>query len=267
MFKNRLLANSYLRKSRLIIGLDLTLDTSSIPASGLKTEMDKIEQKAIQLINQTADYVVAYKFNHHILLPLGLFERIPRLVEEVHKQGLLAIMDAKVNDIGDTNEWISRYYYDAGFDAIIVNPFVGWKGGVDTVFEQARNRRRGVITLCYMSHPGAEEGYGLQVATDNKMKHHEPLYCILARRALQWGADGVIVGATSPDKIVEVKKILRDEVPILSPGIGAQGATVRDAIAAGASYVIAARSVINAPDPVAAARSLAEESRSYSTAE
>ncbi len=265
MFKNRLLANAYVRKSRLIVGLDLTIDTSSLPAASLRVELDKIERQAIQLINQTADYVVAYKFNHHILLPLGLLERVSPIIEEVHKQGLLAIMDAKVNDIGDTNEWIARYYFDAGFDAIIVNPFVGWAGGMDSVFAQAQNRRRGVITLCYMSHPGAEEGYGLQVATDKKMKQHEPLYCIFARRALQWGADGVIVGATYPEKITEVKRILGNDVPILSPGVGAQGASARQAIEAGASYVIAARSVVNAPDPAAAARGLAEETRMAST--
>ncbi|NWF96910.1 MAG: orotidine 5'-phosphate decarboxylase [Candidatus Thorarchaeota archaeon] len=260
MFKSKLSAASFVRKSKLIVGLDLTATMSTTPMDN-RAELDRMEREALRIITQTADYAVAYKFNHHILLPLGLFDRIPRLLKAVHDQGLLAIMDAKVNDIGDTNEWIARYYFDAGFDALIVNPLVGWEGGLQPVFEMARNRGRGIIMLCYMSHPGASQGYGLTVATDEKMKHHEPLYATFARRAKAWEADGVIVGATYPDKIREVKRILGDAVPIMSPGVGAQGGSAREAIQAGASYVIAVRSVINAPDPAATARALVEETR------
>jgi orotidine-5'-phosphate decarboxylase len=261
LFRSKLSAAAFVRKTRLIIGLDFTADMAGKSPVQIRAEQDRIEKQALDVITRTAEYAVAFKLNHHLVLPLGLFDRVPKIVKAIHDQGLLTIMDCKINDMGDTNQWIARNYFDAGFDAVIVNPFVGWKGGLDSVFEEARKRGRGVITLCYMSHPAAGEGYGLSIATDEKKKTHEFLYAAFARRAQSWNADGVIVGATYPEKIREVREILGNEIPILSPGVGAQGGSAREAIEAGASFVIAVRSIINSPDPAAAARALAEETR------
>jgi orotidine-5'-phosphate decarboxylase len=71
----------------------------------------------------------------------------------------------------------------------------------------------------------------------------------------------VIVGATYPEKIEEIREILGDEIPIISPGVGAQGGSAREAIDAGASFVIVARSIVDAADPAAAAASFAAEIR------
>ncbi|MHA1959666.1 MAG: orotidine 5'-phosphate decarboxylase [Candidatus Thorarchaeota archaeon] len=259
VFKRKLSAATFVRKSKLIIGLDLVLDTTRVVESEMESVKNQLEQKALQLILDTAEHAVAFKFNRQLVLPLGLTDRIPRLIERIHGEGLSAIMDCKINDIGNTNEWIARYYYDAGFDAVIANPFVGWEGGLDSVFQNARNRMKGVICLCYMSHPAADEGYGLDIRIDDK--NSEPLYLDFARRAVKWGADGVIVGATFPDKIREVKQIVGEEVPIISPGIGAQGGGVKEAMDAGASYVIVARSIVNADDPASAASNFAAETR------
>ncbi len=258
-FARKLQATAFVRKSRLIIGLDIAANVGGTPRDQLPAEMDRVEKLALDIVRKTSDYAVAFKFNRQIVLPLGLYERMPRIVDAVHEEGLSAIMDCKINDIGNTNAHIARYYFDAGFDALIVNPFVGWEGGMDTVFEIARKRKRGIITLCYMSHPGASEGYGLEVVVDKKT--HRPFYLLFADRAKRWGADGVIVGATYPEKIREVRGILGDEVPILSPGVGAQGASAREAIDAGAAYVIVARSIVNADDPGSVAASIAGETR------
>ncbi|MHA1771841.1 MAG: orotidine 5'-phosphate decarboxylase [Candidatus Thorarchaeota archaeon] len=259
MLKRKLSAAAYVRKTRLILGLDLMV---SLPVGGgpiIESEKQRLEKDALKIISETAESVVAFKINRHLLLPLGLFDRIPRILDAIHDQGLPAIMDCKINDIGNTNEVITRYYLDAGFDAVIANPFVGWDGGLEPVFKTARDRKKGVILLCYMSHPAASEGYGLMVATDEKKKKHDALYRIFAKNALQWEADGVIVGATALDKIREVRQILGDEVPIISPGVGAQGGSAADAIDAGASYIIVARSIINAPDPRAKAQEIAAQ--------
>ena len=168
-------------------------------------------------------------------------------------------MDCKLNDIGNTNEHIARYYYDAGFDALIANPFVGWEGGLDSVFKLAQEMQKGIITLCYMSHPAAHEGYGLYATENPKGKDVEAFYLTFAKRARKWDTDGVIVGATYPDKIKEIRAVLGDEIPIISPGVGAQGASAKDALNAGASYVIVARSISTADDPAAAARKIVEE--------
>src|SRR4030067_1968952 len=63
-------------------------------------------------------YVCAVKINHHLTLPLGVFDGVQTLIETVHSKGLLAIMDCKANDIGNTNQIIAKYYFAAGFAAL-----------------------------------------------------------------------------------------------------------------------------------------------------
>ena len=259
MYKRKLAAAKFVRKSRLILGLDFVANTTLYRSDARTNEKKGLAEEARRIIRETSDYVIAYKFNRHLVLPLGLYDEIPDLIDLIHDLGLTAIMDCKINDIGHSNEVIAKYYLDAGFDAVIVNPFVGWDGGLDSVFKVATERSKGIISLCYMSHPASEEGYGLKVALDEKGKKWEQLYIEFARRAKKWEADGVIVGATYPERITEVKDILGDTVPILSPGVGAQGGSASDAIQAGAEYVIVARSIINADNPGEAARTLAEE--------
>ena len=261
VYKRKLTASSFVRKSKLIIGLDFVADLSSKDSATMSAERDRLEQAALQVISQTAEHAVAFKINRHLILPLGISEGIPRIVDKIHDEGLTAIVDCKLNDIGNTNKVITKYYFDAGFDAIIVNPFVGMEGGLDSVFEAATNRKRGIITLCYMSHPAAKDGYGLTIAPDDKVKNAEPLYIRFARQAQLWDVDGIIVGATHPEKIREIRAVLGNDIPIICPGVGAQGGSARDAIDAGASFVIAARSIIEAPDPAAAAASITSEIR------
>lgn len=258
-YARKLAAASFVRKSRLIIGLDLVANLVGLNKQARQSELDRLEKRATQIINQTAEYAVAFKFNRQIVLPLGLFDGVSRIIDTIHDLGLTAIMDCKINDIGNTNFHIAKNYFDAGFDAVIANPFVGWEGGLDKVFEMARHRDRGVITLAYMSHPASDEGYGLNVMVDKKT--HKPLYKIFAERALRWGSDGVIVGATYPDKIREIKQILEEKVPIISPGIGSQGGGASEARKAGAAYIIVARSIVEAEDPSSAAAKFASESK------
>jgi orotidine-5'-phosphate decarboxylase len=257
-FKRKLSAAAYVRKTRLVIGLDLAPKLPLTSEAAWGTEKARLESEARKIIELTSDYAIAYKINRHLMLPLGLFDRIPDIIDTIHDQALIAIMDCKLNDIGNTNESIANHYFDAGFDAIIANPIVGWEGGLKRVFEIAEKKKRGVITLSYMSHPAANEGYGLMVAKDEK-KDLEPLYLSFARKARQWGADGTVVGATYPEKIREIRQVLGDDIPIFSPGVGAQGGDAKTAIDAGASYVIVARSIINADDPASVAESIASQ--------
>lgn len=261
MYRRKLIAASFVRKSKLIVGLDLTANMSSKDSAALKAEKERLERDTLRVISETAEHAVAFKINRHLVLPLGLFDGIPRIIDKIHGEGATVIADCKLNDIGNTNQTIARYYFDAGFDAIIVNPFVGVQGGLDSTFELAQNRKRGIITLCYMSHPGAREGYGLYATPDPKGKKPEPLYLQFAQKARMWSADGVIVGATHLEKIQEIKEVLGGEVPILCPGVGAQGGSARAALEAGADFIIAARSIVEAANPGAAAAALAAETR------
>jgi orotidine-5'-phosphate decarboxylase len=211
--------------------------------------------KAQNVLEMVNSYVCAVKINHHLVLPLGTFDGVQQLVKKIHEKGLLAIMDCKINDIGATNQVIAEYYYAAGFDALIANPFVGWEEGLKPIFDVARKQQRGVILLAYMSHKGAGEGYG-QVVCDAETGGKTPQYIVFAKKALRWGADGVVVGATYPEKIREIHEVLGENVPIYSPGIGAQGGAAITAVKAGARYLIVGREITLSENPSEAAKRL-----------
>lgn len=211
--------------------------------------------KAQRILKAVHPYICAVKINHHLTLPLGTFEGVQSLVEQIRGQGLLAIMDSKVNDIGATNQVIAEYYYAAGFDAIIANPFVGWEEGLKPLFDVSKRLDRGVILLTYMSHKGANEGYG-QTIIDPFTGQQMPQYVSFAKKAVQWGADGVVVGATYPGKIAEIKQILQGKAAIYSPGVGAQGGGAEMAQKAGADYLIVGREITTANDPAEAVKRL-----------
>jgi orotidine-5'-phosphate decarboxylase len=217
----------------------------------------KIFAKAQNLLDAVAPYVCAVKINHHLVLPLGTFDGVQKLVDKIHEKGLMAIMDSKVNDIGNTNQIIGDYYFAAGFDAIIANPFVGWEEGLKPLFDISKKQERGVILLVYMSHKGSLEGYG-QTIIDAKTGEKTLQYIAFAKSALKWGADGVVVGATAPEKIAEIKLILGNKVSIYSPGVGAQGGIPKIALKSGANYLIIGREITTSQDPAKAALKICE---------
>ena len=246
-FKAKMQQTAKEKNSPIILALDFPYETPN--------NSKKLFTKAKNLLEAVHPHICAVKINHHLVLPLGTFDGVQQLVKEIHKKGLLAIMDAKVNDIGATNQVIADYYYAAGFDALIANPFVGWEEGLKTLFEVSQRLEKGIILLVYMSHKGASEGYG-QIIIDPETGQKIPQYVSFAKKALKWGADGVVVGATYPQKIIEIKQILGDKVPIYSPGIGVQGGAGVTALEAGANYLIVGREITLAEDPAQAASKL-----------
>jgi orotidine-5'-phosphate decarboxylase len=233
-FRARMAETEKKKESNIVLALDFPFE---------KPENRKnLFSKAEQLLGDVHPYLCAVKFNHHLVLPLGTFDGVHKLVKMAHEEGLMTIMDCKVNDIGATNQIVAEYYYAAGFDALIANPFIGWEEGLKPIFEVAKRLSRGVILLIYMSHKAAAEGYG-QTILDPETGEKLPQYVSFAKKALKYSADGAIVGATYPEKIKEIHKILGEKVPIYSPGIGAQGGTAQAALNAGASYLIVGREI------------------------
>ena len=240
------------KDSRLILALDFPFEAAE--------NRDKILTQAQKVLKAVHPYICAVKINHHLTLPIGIFEGVDQLVEQIRGQGMLAIMDAKINDIGNTNQIMAEYYFAAGFDAIIANPFVGWEEGLKPLFDVSKRLNRGVILLTYMSHKGASEGYG-QMVIDPETGLQTPQYFSFAKKAMKWGADGVVVGATFPQKIAEIKQILGQNVAIYSPGVGAQGGAAETAIKSGANYLIVGREITNSGDPAKVARTLSDSIR------
>jgi orotidine-5'-phosphate decarboxylase len=248
-FKEKMQQAAESKDSPIVLALDFPFEAPE--------KRSKVLAKAQRILKAVHPNICAVKINHHLTLPLGTFDGVAQLVEQIRGEGLLAIMDAKVNDIGATNQVIAEYYYAAGFDALIANPFVGWVDGLRPLFEVSQRLNRGVILLCYMSHRGASEGYG-QTIIDAETGERTMQYVSFAKKALIWGADGAVVGATYPEKLIEIKKILGEKVPIYSPGIGAQGGAAETALKAGASYLIIGREITMAGDPAKAARQLCD---------
>ena len=235
------------KESSIVLALDFPFRSPE--------KCDELLAEAQDVLEAVQAYVCAVKINHHLLLPLGTFNGVQRLVTQIHEKELLAVMDCKANDIGATNQVIAEYYYAAGFDALIANPFVGWEEGLNPIFDTARRLQRGVMLLTYMSHKGANEGYG-QTIYDGKTGAKTAQYISFAKKALKWNADGVVVGATYPEKIREIHEILGENVPIYSPGIGAQSGAVETALKAGARYLIVGRDITLAQNPSEAAKRL-----------
>jgi len=244
LFRQGMEKSSKKTKSNIILALDLPVD-----------EPRRILSKSLQILDSAHPYLCALKLNRQAILPLGLFNGVQKILSKAHDYGLPTIMDAKINDIGNTNRAIAQYYYDAGFDAVICSPFVGWDEGMQPVFEVAKRMKRGVILLVYMSHKGAVEGYG-QIVQNSTIKQLVPQYRIFAEKALKWNADGAVVGATYPDKIREIHAILKDKVPIYSPGVGAQGGDAEAAVNAGARYLIVGRTIVEAKNPMKTAEQI-----------
>jgi orotidine-5'-phosphate decarboxylase len=246
-FRSRIEQTAKSKESNIVVALDFPFENPE--------NRQSLFSKAERVLDAVHPYLCAVKFNHHLVLPLGTFDGVQKLVKKVHDFGLVAIMDCKANDIGATNQAIAEYYYAAGFDALIANPFIGWEEGLQPIFEVANRLQRGVILLVYMSHKAAPEGYG-QTIIDSETGQKMLQYVAFAKKALKYGASGVIVGATYPEKIREVNGILGDKVPIFSPGIGAQGGEIAAVLKAGARYLIVGRSITGAENPTEAARQI-----------
>jgi orotidine-5'-phosphate decarboxylase len=233
------------KKTNVVLALDFPFEKPE--------NRENLFSKAQHILETLHPYICAVKFNRHIVLPFGAFNGVQKLVKKARDMGLLTIMDCKINDIGYTNQTIAEYYYAADFDALTANPFVGWEEGLKPVFDVARRLQRGVILLVYMSHKAASEGYG-QTIYNAETGEKTLQFKSFAKKALKFDADGAVVGATYPEKIREVHKILGEEIPIYSPGIGAQGGVIESALKAGARYLIVGRTITLAENPAETAK-------------
>lgn len=213
----------------LCVGLDI--DIEKIP--------DSLRQKGIYegilafnraIVDSTKDIVSSYKPNSAFYEAHGDegLKALRATISYIHENApeLPVILDAKRGDIGSTNYGYTRAAFDhLGADAITVHPYFG-SDALEPFFEQ---ENKGIIILCRSSNGGSGEMQMLEVAG-------EPLYKVVARLTKEkWntrGNCGIMVGATYPDELGEVRKIVGD-MPILIPGIGAQGGDLEKTVRAG----------------------------------
>jgi orotidine-5'-phosphate decarboxylase len=187
--------------------------------------------------------------NFHLILPLS-FSEISEINRLAHHYGLVSIADLKLNDIKSTNEIAIEYLSMMKFDAVIVNPFMG-KGELRLASTLAHKINFGIIALVYMSHPGAEEGFGINVVADKSLyssKKVTQMYNIFFDYASKSNVDGIIIGATRDKILKELSGHKR--LPIYSPGLGKQGGDIAKAAKNGTKFFIIGRSIIESKDPL-----------------
>ncbi|HJT56535.1 MAG TPA: orotidine-5'-phosphate decarboxylase [Ktedonobacteraceae bacterium] len=184
------------------------------------------------IVDATHDLVCAYKPNAAFYEAQGSIGvqaliRTVRYIRETYPH-IPIILDAKRADIGTTNLGYMQAAFDIiGVDAITVHPYLGKEALAPFLARQDK----GIIVLAKTSNPGAGEFQDLPVGDS-----HEPLYQVVARHVAQsWNANGncaVVVGATYPAELKQVRTIIGD-MPILIPGIGAQGGEIAATVSAG----------------------------------
>jgi len=178
------------------------------------------------IIDATSDLVCAYKLNlaFYEALDDGL-DALKRTIKHIPDE-IPVIGDAKRGDIGNTAKAYARAIFDnLNCDATTVNPYLGF----DSVEPFIEHKDRGVFILCRTSNAGAVDFQSLRCVAGG---NHHPLFELVALKAEEWnryGNIGLVVGATYPEEL----KLIRNahpNMPLLIPGIGAQGGDLASAV-------------------------------------
>ncbi|MBI4262043.1 orotidine-5'-phosphate decarboxylase [Candidatus Uhrbacteria bacterium] len=221
------------------VGLDS--DTTKIPNGLFRPQVDAMIIAFNQLIvDATHDLVCAYKPNSAFYEVHGEagWRALRETIAYIHERapGVPVILDAKRADIGNTNAGYAKAAFDVlKADAITVHPYLGQ----EALLPFLERADKGIFVLCRTSNKGAGEFQDLSipnVAYPDDGGRTMPLYEYIARHVVRkWNKNrncALVVGATYPDELREVRQIVRD-MPILIPGIGAQGGDLEATVAAG----------------------------------
>ncbi|HJY10355.1 MAG TPA: orotidine 5'-phosphate decarboxylase [Nitrososphaeraceae archaeon] len=239
-YQSRINNCSNKKKTPIILALDYDFD---------KYDNNYLYDKCKELISMTESKICAIKINFHLLLSLSHIQ-ILELNLFAHNFDLQSIADIKLNDIGNTNKVTINKLQKLGFDAVIVNPFIGVTE-MKSIVNYAHSIKFGIISLVYMSHPSSYEGYGLRISTSkNEYSNAEsiPMYKLLYSYSRLSGVDGIVIGATKIDIIKEISEL--NETKIYSPGFITQYGSIDDAVKGGTDYFILGRHILNSSSPL-----------------
>ncbi len=250
------------RRSLLCVGLDP--EPAKFPA-GWQGDASRIFDFCARIVDATHDLVIAFKPQIAYFAAHRAEDQLERLMAHIRRvaPGVPVILDAKRGDIGSTAEQYAREAFERyRADAVTLSPFMGF----DSIEPYLRWPGKGAILLCRTSNAGGDD-LQAQVLADG-----ERVYERIARlAATEWnrgGQLGLVVGATYPDEIARVRA-LAPRLPLLIPGVGAQGgdaaATVRAGWRPDAPIVVnSSRAILYASagdDFAAAARRVAQATR------
>src|ERR1700674_3448359 len=243
---DRLRALSAERNTLLCVGLDPDPERIGGGAAGALRHCQEV-------VRQTEEHVCCYKPNSAFWEQYGPdgWTALMELRDEAPDTPFL--FDGKRGDMGNTMQAYARAVFETlAMDATTVNPYLG----SDSIEEFTRYADRGVYVVCRSSNPGAAD-------LQHLVAEGRPLYmhvAALADRLNTAGNVGLVVGATAPDQIVEVRRAT--ELPFLIPGVGAQGGDVEGSVRGAwhgdraSTLVSSSRSVMYAKSPAHEAEAL-----------
>jgi orotidine-5'-phosphate decarboxylase len=196
---------------------------------------------SLDIIEQVSDYCCSIKPNTQYYL--GHTDILEKIAKKIHKEGMLAILDHKLSDIGSSNGSALYWIKEMGFDAFTFSPFAG---NTQTTVEKAHENNLGVIVLTLMSNPEAEK-----MMIDTTV-NGQPYYLHTAKTVKETGADGCVVGLTGFVKdayIKNIQEVVGDRVVFLLQGIGPQGGQANKIRYVRNPLVSLGRAVIYSDDP------------------
>ena len=214
-------------QSLLCVGLDPEPDRF---AGAWRGDASRIFDFCAAIVEATHDLVLAFKPQIAYFAAHRAEQQLERLMAHIRQVAphVPIILDAKRGDIGATAEQYAREAFDRyGADALTLSPFMGF----DSIAPYLRYPNKGLFLLCRTSNPGGDD---LQLQT---LADGERVFERVARLTSQtWNSQGqlgLVVGATYPQELARVRQ-LAPHLPLLIPGVGAQGgdaaATVRAAL-------------------------------------
>ena len=245
-----LLATHFAQGRHLAVGLDTDPDRIPESVAPGASPAERVVEFNGRIVEATADFACAYKPNAAFYEALGedgffaLSETVATIRERAPRA--VVVLDAKRADIGSTNAgYVAAAFDQLGADAITVHPYLGGEAVAPFL---ARTEKL-IFVLARTSNPGAGEFQDL-------IADGAPLYRHVARAvAGEWNAAGncgLVVGATYPDEMRAVREDIPAGMPILIPGVGAQGGDVGAVVAANrgagseAFLIAASRSILYA---------------------
>ena len=217
---------------------DVWAAQNSLVCVGIDPERNKVpehlrDHKApyltfgMAIVDACAPYVSAFKPQAAHFAAVGAEDQLAKLIGyiQTHHRDIPVILDAKRGDVGSTAALYAKEAFERyGADAVTVNPYLGH----DSLAPYFQYSDRGVIVLCRTSNPGSDWIQGVRVGD-------EPLYLTVAKQIGEWDLNDqcmLVTGATYPEELGEVRGIVGD-MPLLVPGVGAQGGDVEAVLKAG----------------------------------
>ena len=228
-FVAQLLQAERLNRSLLCVGLDP--DPAKFPEA-MQGRSDKIFKFCAAIVEATADLVLAFKPQIAYFAAHRAEDQLERLMAHMRQVApqVPIILDAKRGDIGNTAEQYALEAFERfGADAVTLSPYMG----LDSIQPYLKYHGKGAFLLCRTSNPGGDD---LQAQRLASVPGQPLVYEHIAQLAQgPWnlnGQLGLVVGATYPAEIERVRNIA-PSLPLLIPGVGAQGGDAAATVKAG----------------------------------